>query len=130
MEDEVVSRLASFVLTKDEDEAIDFSADDVKISKQECQNSIMGKVKTYKGVNLGGLKLAMKIAWGYPNGFKVLEVGGGIYQFIFYNDTNLIRVLAGSLWHYNNKLIVLQRWVEGVQPSEFYFSESPFWIQL
>lgn len=25
---------------------------------------------------------------------------------------------------------MLQRWVEGVKPSEFDFSESPFWIQL
>ncbi|KAH7850130.1 hypothetical protein Vadar_028349 [Vaccinium darrowii] len=90
----------------------------------------MGKIFTQKGINLYGLKAAMESVWGYPKGFKVMEVGGGIYQFVFGHEMDLLRVFAGSPWLYNNQLIVLQRWVEGVTPDEINFSYSPFWIQL
>ncbi|KAE9466937.1 hypothetical protein C3L33_01156, partial [Rhododendron williamsianum] len=90
----------------------------------------MGKILTQKGINLSGLKASMDLAWGYPKGLKVMEVGGGIYQFVFGNEMDLLRVLAGGPWLFSNQLIVLQRWAEGVKPDQINFSYSPFWIQL
>ncbi|KAH7862150.1 hypothetical protein Vadar_000729 [Vaccinium darrowii] len=130
MEEEILSKLSSFTLTNEEDEAVKLVAEDFKLSKQECLLSVMGKIITQKGINLGGLRAAMELAWGYPKGLKVMEVGGGIYQFVFGNETDLIRVLAGSPWLFNNQLIVLQRCMEGVKPDGINFSFSPFWIQL
>lgn len=91
-----MERLASFVLSKEEDDTVVVSEDDMKVSKQECDKSIMGKILTYKGVHLGGLKAAMEISWGFPKGLKVQEVGGGIYHFVFANKMDLIRVLTGE----------------------------------
>ncbi|KAH7845606.1 hypothetical protein Vadar_004013 [Vaccinium darrowii] len=130
MEDEISEKLSAFVLTKEEDEVALLSEDDVKLSRKECERSLMGKIFTYKNIHLGGLKAAMEIAWGFPQGFRVLEVGMGIYQFVFGKEADLIRVLASCPWLYNNHLIVLQRWSAGVKPSRIYFSDSPFWIQL
>ncbi|KAH7836080.1 hypothetical protein Vadar_032512 [Vaccinium darrowii] len=72
----------------------------------------------------------MEAVWGYPRGFKVMEVGGGIYQFVFGCEMDLLRVLSGSPWIYNNQLIILQRWTERLAPNEISFTFSPFWIQL
>lgn len=72
----------------------------------------------------------MELAWGYPKGLKVMEVGGGIYQFIFGKESDLLRVICSGPWLYNNHLIVLHRWEEGIKPEQINFSYSPFWIQL
>ncbi|KAH7855520.1 hypothetical protein Vadar_025770 [Vaccinium darrowii] len=128
MDEEILSKLSSVTLTSEEDEAVELLPEDFKASKLECLLSVMGKIITQKGINLGGLKAAMEIAWGYPKGFKVMEVSGGIYQFVFGVEMDLIRVLAGSPWLFNNQLIVLHRWTKGGQPESF--SYSPFWIQL
>ncbi|KAH7836856.1 hypothetical protein Vadar_006514 [Vaccinium darrowii] len=130
MDEEVLKKLASFVLSKEEEEEVVLSAEDVQISKKECQLSVMGKLITYKGVHLGGLKAAMEIAWGFPKSFRVLEVGGGIYQFIFGNEMDVLRVINGGPWLHNNQLLILHRWREGVNPRKIDFSYSPFWIQL
>ncbi|KAH7850906.1 hypothetical protein Vadar_004457 [Vaccinium darrowii] len=130
MEEEILNRIASFVLTSEEDKEVEILAEDFKASKHECLHSVMGKIITQKGINLAGLKAAMESVWGYPKGFKVMEIGGGIYQVVFGNKMDLLRVLAGNPWLYNNQLIVLQRWSEGVLPDEINFSYSPFWIQL
>ncbi|KAG5524447.1 hypothetical protein RHGRI_031191 [Rhododendron griersonianum] len=130
MEEELLQKLSSFVLTNAEEEAVLLDAEDFNVSHQECARSAMGKILTHKGINLGGLKASMDLAWGYPKGLKVMEVGGGIYQFVFGNEMDLVRVIAGGPWLFNNQLIVLQRWEEGVKPDQINFSYSPFWIQL
>ncbi|KAF7143851.1 hypothetical protein RHSIM_Rhsim05G0174100 [Rhododendron simsii] len=130
MEEDLLEKLSSFVLTNNEEEAVVLDDEDFNISRQECLRSAMGKVITQKGVNLGGLKASMDLAWGYPKGLKVMEVGGGIYQFIFGKESDLLRVISGGPWLYNNHLIVLHRWEEGVKPEQINFSYSSFWIQL
>ncbi|KAG5521220.1 hypothetical protein RHGRI_033692 [Rhododendron griersonianum] len=90
----------------------------------------MGKILTQKGINLGGLKASMDLAWGYPKGLKVMEIGGGIFQFVFGKEMDLFKVIAGGPWLFNNQLIVLKRWEEGIKPDQINFSYSPFWIQL
>ncbi|KAH7836815.1 hypothetical protein Vadar_006006 [Vaccinium darrowii] len=130
MEEEIRKKFSSFVLTNEEDEAVEILAGDFKASRQDCLLSAIGKIITQKGINLSGLKAAMEAVWGYPRGFKVMEVGGGIYKFVFGCEMDLLRVLSGSPWIYNNQLIVLQRWTERLAPNEISFTFSPFWIQL
>ncbi|KAH7861017.1 hypothetical protein Vadar_020663 [Vaccinium darrowii] len=109
MEEEVLEKLSSFVLSKEEEEEIVLSVEDVQISKKECQLSVLGKIIAYKSVHLGGLKAAMEIAWGFPKAFRVLEVGGGIYQFVFGNEMDVLRVINGGPWLHNNQLLILKR---------------------
>ncbi|KAF7140800.1 hypothetical protein RHSIM_Rhsim06G0055700 [Rhododendron simsii] len=130
MEEELLQKLSSFVLTNEEEEAVLLDAEDYNVSHQECVRSAMGKILTQKGINLGGLKASMDLAWGYPKGLKVMEVGGGIYQFVFGKEMDLVRVIAGGPWLFNNQLIVLQRWEEGIKIDQINFSYCPFWIQL
>ncbi|KAH7841773.1 hypothetical protein Vadar_034198 [Vaccinium darrowii] len=132
MEEEIINKLAAFDLTKEEEEVVLLSSEDFKTTKDECLLSALGKIITHKPINLGGLKSAMELAWGFPKGFKVMEVGGGVFQFVFGSETDLLRVLAGSPWLYNNHLVVLHRWIEDerIKPEKLAFDFSPFWIQL
>lgn len=66
MDDDIVEKLASFVLTKEEEDPTILLVDNVKVSQQECSLSALGKIITSRGINLGGLKAAMELAWGYP----------------------------------------------------------------
>lgn len=46
MEEDLLEKLSSFVLTNDEEEAVVLDAEDFNISCQECLRSAMGKVIT------------------------------------------------------------------------------------
>lgn len=107
-----------------------FYVEDMQASKQECMNSIIGKVITHKGVHLGGLKTAMEVAWSFPKGLKVLDLGTGLYQFIFSQEMDMLKVLSGGPWLFNNQLLVLQRWRVGMKPDQLFFGDCPFWIQV
>lgn len=130
MAEEISEKLASFVLSKEEEEAVFLSAEDVKESKRECLSSLIGKVITHKGVHDGGLKSAIDFAWGFPKGLRVIELGEGRYQFMFAQEMDMLKVLTGGPWLYNNQLLVLLRWRIGMKMEDLYFGECPFWIQL
>ncbi|KAH7841280.1 hypothetical protein Vadar_027865 [Vaccinium darrowii] len=129
-DDDLSDRLRSFHLTAEEQGEVDLSGEDVKASEEECRTSLFGKVISQKAVNFSGLRSTMEMVWGNPKNFKVLEIGNGIYQFILPFETDVIRILNGKPWFFNNHFLILERWNPKVQPHLYSFNLTPIWIQI
>ncbi|KAH7835506.1 hypothetical protein Vadar_026778 [Vaccinium darrowii] len=130
LDEELSRRFKSFRLTEDELGEIDLDPDDIKASEEECRTSLFGKIISQKPVNLGGLKTTMGLVWGNPKNFRVIEIGKGIYQFIFPTETDTIRILNGKPWFFNNHFLILEKWNPKVQPVQYCFDYTPIWIQI
>ncbi|KAH7839628.1 hypothetical protein Vadar_006500 [Vaccinium darrowii] len=129
-DDELTSRFKSFHLTEDEQSEITLLDDDILASEAECRTSLFGKVVSQKSVNLGGLRTTMGLIWGNPTNFKVLEIGKGIYQFILPSESDVIRILNGKPWFFNNHFLTLEKWNPNLQPKQYCFQFTPLWVQI
>ncbi|KAH7847853.1 hypothetical protein Vadar_030939 [Vaccinium darrowii] len=92
--DDLSLRFKTFTLTHAESKEVTILEEDIKLSEAECHRSLIGKVVTSKTVNLHGIKNTMAPLWGNPTGFKVLEIGENLFQFVFGLEEDLLRVLA------------------------------------
>ncbi|KAH7833675.1 hypothetical protein Vadar_008660 [Vaccinium darrowii] len=129
-DDDLSDRLRSFHLTAEEQGEVDLSGEDVKASEEECRTSLFGKVISQKAVNFSGLRSTMEMVWGNPKNFKTLEIGNGIYQFVLPSETDVIRILNGKPWFFNNHFLILERWNPKVQPHLYSFNLTPIWVQI
>lgn len=68
--------------------------------------------------------------WGHLGLSKVFLHGKGYYIFKFNSITELDRVLASGPWHFVSKIIVLQKWQEGVKFSKPDCEKFPIWVKL
>ncbi|KAH7843145.1 hypothetical protein Vadar_013178 [Vaccinium darrowii] len=109
-DDDLSDRLRSFHLMAEEQGEVDLSGEDVKASEEECRTSLFGKVISQKAVNFSGLRSTMEMVWGNPKNFKALEIGNGVYQFILPSEADVIRILNGKPWFFNNHFLILERW--------------------
>ncbi|KAH7837155.1 hypothetical protein Vadar_010272 [Vaccinium darrowii] len=100
----------TFTLTHAESKEVTILEEDIKLSEAECHRSLIGKVVTSKMVNLHGIKNTMAPLWGNSTGFKVLEIGENLFQFVFGLEKDLLRVLAGKPWFFNNSFLILMKW--------------------
>lgn len=70
-------------------------------------NCLVGKVLLRRGINKGGLKTTMQLAWRTVNEVKVESMGDNIFLFKFASEEEKTRVLWGGPWHFDRALIVL-----------------------
>ncbi|KAH7863457.1 hypothetical protein Vadar_017734 [Vaccinium darrowii] len=130
LDDDLSNRFRSFKLTSEEQSEVTLIQDDVKFSEEECRSSLFGKIISQKPVNFSGLRTTMGLVWGNPKNFRVIEVGKGIYQFILPSEVDVIRILNGKPWFFNNHFLILERWNPKLQPSQYCFNFTPIWVQI
>ncbi|KAH7855950.1 hypothetical protein Vadar_030910 [Vaccinium darrowii] len=130
LDDDLFNRFRSFKLTSEEQSEVTLVQDDVKFSEEECRSSLFGKIISQKPVNFSGLRTTMGLIWGSPKNFRVIEVGKGIYQFILPSEVDVIRILNGKPWFFNNHFLILERWNPKLQPSQYCFNFTPIWVQI
>ena len=103
---------------------------DVGPSVKECEESLVGKIKGEKIINFVGVKNFVTLAWGYPKGLKVVEVGVNTFQFFIPSDTDSDRISKGGLWIIDNHMLVVRPWFEGFEEGTAEFNIAPLWIQI
>ncbi|KAG5548319.1 hypothetical protein RHGRI_013877 [Rhododendron griersonianum] len=108
--DDLSLRFKTFHLTNAESTEVTIVEDDIKLSEAECRRSLIGKVVSSKMANLHGIRNTMGPLWGNPSGFKVVEIGDNLYQFVFGLEEDLVRVFAGKPWFFNNSFLILTKW--------------------
>ena len=130
MAEELLEIMQKFVLNTQECTITDLDFGDSSISRQECQLSLLGKIRGEKLVNFTGQKNFVSIAWGYPKDLKVTELGPNLYQFLIPEEETQERIMNGGLWILDNQLIVLSKWYEGIEDDPNAFRLTLLWVQM
>ena len=133
MAEELSEIMQKFALNTQECTITDLDFGDSSISRQECQLSLLGKIRGEKMVNFTGQKNFVSTAWVYPKDLKVTELGPNLYQFLIPDRETRERVVNGGPWILDNQLIVLSKWYERIEddpdcenPKIFLFSRLYF----
>lgn len=97
-----MERLGKFRLSKREEEIIEISFDDTKISRERCKKSLVGRIFGQNAINFTGLKQTMSKLWYAEGELKVIELKSKLYQFVFSNEEERMRVLEKCPWSFDN----------------------------
>ncbi|KAL4330347.1 uncharacterized protein [Arachis hypogaea] len=73
---------------------------------------------------------ALRAIWGYPDGFRVTEIGHNQFHFFFDREWDAMRIEKGSPWLFKDYALHVQRWKEGAKVDEQRISIIPIWAQF
>ena len=80
----------------------------------ECQGSVIGKIRGEKIVNVTGVKNFVTVAWSYPKGLKVAELGPNVFQFTIPDSKDKERIVEGGPWSKSKHVLLLRNWKIGI----------------
>ena len=107
MVDDVIDGLKNMKLTVDKEEAIAISDEGRLEAIESCNLSLIGKFLTCKSFNKTVAKNILRQAWGLDDKLQILEVGSNLFQFKFLSEFDMIRVIKGGPWTFDNQLLML-----------------------
>ena len=68
--------------------------------------------------------------WCKPNGLKINEMEGKLYQIKVDKEEDYQRILKGSPWVIRNCWLILYGWNRNLDVSSLDFSHVPLWVQF
>ncbi|MBA0731677.1 hypothetical protein Golax_022676 [Gossypium laxum] len=119
--------MANIKLLDDEEEEIQEVVGAKTFDYQFC---LVGRCLTDSVVHFPSLRNTMADLWHLIGGIYITELGEKRYLFQFFNKINSERVIAGTLWFFNNHLLILQSISEGENPAVMDLKFTEFWIQV
>lgn len=126
----MVNRLARFKLSEKEGVGVQLTSGDVRMSKEICEKSLIGRIHGRKQVNFTGLKNTMMALWCRSGTLKVIELKHGSFQFVFSAEVDRQRVLEGRPWNFENQALILHPWESGLYKRDDAFDSTRCWIQV
>ena len=130
MANKLIEVLQKFALPNNEKGGTQLDLGDVDDGIMEYQQSIIGKVRGEKIANYIGVKNFATLAWGYPRGLKVTELGPNVFQFPVLDAQDRERILMGGPWIIDNQILVLREWEARIEDKDKAFRLAPLWVQI
>ncbi|CAA0824775.1 Unknown protein [Striga hermonthica] len=129
VEEDITAKLESVQLSESENATIGIRSDDIIHSSEECSRSLFGKIIGQKKANLVGLRRAIGQMWQIKSSVTVKEIKQNFFQFVFAETEDKIKVSKGLNWTFENQLLLLKEWSEGISADHPCFHEVEMWVQ-
>lgn len=123
-------KIQQFRLVEEEAGGIELAEDDIEISKNECERSLVGKIFGDRKVNFVGLKNTMTAIGPTKEVFQTRELGKNLFQFVFKNQEDLRRVATGKVWTFDQQYLILKEWRKDMNLATKNFNSVQTWIQI
>ena len=69
-----------------------------------------------------------KLLWHTKKGFKVLDMGDNRLLFVFSDESDVEKVLAGEPWSFDKNLVALKKVPWHTEVKGLVFDKASFWI--
>jgi hypothetical protein len=112
-----------------EEEATPFVINDVEEGAQP-KWMLAGKVLYRNTFHIHTITSALRPAWGNPRGLDFCSLGDNKFVAEFETQRDRDRVRDGSPWHVSKNVVILEEFVECMQPSELKFDRLQLWVRV
>lgn len=132
MAEEVAVQMGRVQLASDEEEEEEIVLSDAVVSKvvSSCLFSLVGRLLISKKFNKIAFKECLRKAWGMKEELRIVEVGENLFHFRFAEEEGMRRVLAGGPWNFDDHILLLKQWKEGMMEGDITFESFDVWVQL
>ncbi|XP_019195633.1 PREDICTED: uncharacterized protein LOC109189296 [Ipomoea nil] len=134
--DEVIERLTQcwgdIALEEEEEIRFELVGEGVGVvaEEEERQWVCVGRFLTTKVVKLEYMRHVMASVWQPVWGMQVTEIQPGLFMFIFYDETDMQRVLDEGPWSFDNSTLVCKQVESGTRPAAVKLNSVDMWVQL
>ena len=115
-----------FHLSEEEKGVLAVSSQEVALSKDHAQFSILFKLQSTKDFNKEAFKSTIQKLCHGLHGVTIKEVGNNHFLAIFVREEDMKEVLDKNPWSFDRKLILLKCFHEDLSPGNVAFKYSPF----
>ena len=115
----------SFSLT--ESEGSTFQVDDGGL---EGKFLLAARFFTGRVLNIEAIACTFKILWHTKKGFEARDMGDHCVLFVFSEQSDVDRVLAGEPWSFDKNLVALKRIRRQSEMKGLVYDSACFWIQV
>ncbi|KAH9785588.1 zinc knuckle protein [Citrus sinensis] len=128
--EELIRKCQAITLKEEEEDTVavmgKMKAKGVKITA----NCLVGKILLTRGVNLEGLRSAIRQVWRSIKEVKIESMGSNVFLFKFDTKEDKKQVLMGGPWYFDRALIVLTepRGIGDIHKQVF--THTSFWVQF
>ncbi|XP_019191497.1 PREDICTED: uncharacterized protein LOC109186037 [Ipomoea nil] len=134
--DEAVERLtqrwADLAIEEEEDVGLEPVGNDVGVVAEEEERSwvCVGRFLTSKVIKLEYMRQVMASVWQPVLGMQATEIRPGVFMFIFFDETDMRRVLDEGPWSFDNNTLVFRHVMVGVRPGDVELTSVDMWVQM
>lgn len=117
-----------------------YEADEVEVSLgegddttnpiEEVSFSLVGSLLTERTIKFTFMKDTLASLWRPGRGMMAKEVATNLYQFIFFHEKDMQRILDDDPWSYEQNLLILQRLGHQQSPFDVALLRADFWVQV
>ncbi|MBA0812487.1 hypothetical protein Gohar_026454 [Gossypium harknessii] len=119
--------LANLNLINEEEDAFH---EEATVVDQNYQFSLVGRCLTNSVVYFPSLRNTMADLWHPIGGICILDLREKRFLCPFFHDVDVQGVLSGTLWFFNNHLLILHKIQMGEEPLLVSLYLSEFWVQI
>ncbi|XP_017256434.1 uncharacterized protein LOC108225991 [Daucus carota subsp. sativus] len=118
-------------LNIEEEENEDFVFDgDVEEEVNKYELCLIGRYLTEKNINTRAMKTKMADIWKPAMGMTIKEIDPGIFLLQFYHKEDMLWVLNGGPWSFDNAMLLLERIPSGEEPLKVPLWFMNIWVQI
>lgn len=117
-----------FRLTEDEEVVVggDFENEKDEEAKTQISLMLVGKLLTNRPFNIEAMKRTLTGIWRAKENIVIRMIESNLFAFQFFCEADKDRVIKGSPWFFDSKLLALKEILGDEQPSEVAFTHTSF----
>ena len=124
---EICSRLR---IDDEEDVVLDLESLNPNPEQTKLSLLLLGRVLTDRNYNLDAFKRTITMVWAPVHGLVIRVLSPNLYAFQFFHWKDLMKVMDGRPWCFDNMLVLLKEADGEEQPDQVSIIHSPFWVRL
>lgn len=91
---------------------------------------LVGRFLTEGVLDFQAMQQTMAALWKPGKGVYIRELGVNLFLFQFYHEIDIKRVIEGSPWTFNRKVLIISRMQEGLNPRCVPLNKIDLWVQV
>lgn len=131
----ITQAMNNILLEEEEEGGIALDVENATANEEQTHNwdaklYLVGRFLTEGVLDFQAMQQTMAALWKPGKGVYIRELGVNLFMFQFYHEIDIKRVVEGSPWTFNRKVLIISRMQEGLNPRCMPLNNIDLWVQI
>lgn len=128
MAEEIAEFCSKLTIDDEEEVVLDIEATHPNLEENKPSLLLLGRLLTDRSYNVDAFKRTITTVWAPTHGLVIKTLSPNLYALQFFHWRDMMKVLEGRPWCFDNILILLKEADGEEQPDQVTLHQSPFWV--
>lgn len=131
----ITQAINNITLEEEEESVLAFAEDNITDQGEtgvvcNAKLCLVGRFLTEGVLDFQAMQQTLAALWRPGKGVYIRELDVNLFMFQFYHEIDINRVLEGSPWTFNRKVLIISRMEEGINPRCIPLNSIDLWVQI